>query len=275
MHHSRRWEGETPLNRLLKHRMALAATPAEEDLSPGSVLWIEGDEAHHAVRVKRLEAGHEVELIDGLGLVVRGSVSEVTKLAKGRDGGGWTLGVQIEQVERVEPLVPRVEVCAAVPKGERFETMASMISQVGAAKLRALHARRSVSDPRPGKLDRIRRVAVESSKQCGRAWTMEIASAVQFAKAIEPAEGTALVLADASGGVYEPSAASAVRLLVGPEGGWTDTELERAREAGAQVASFGPHVMRIETAAVVATSAVVLAERARASMQNAPQGSTS
>ncbi len=249
------------------HRMSMpqALTPQEAaELAagqPGPTVWLEGDEAHHAVRVKRLGGGDTVELLDGSGWVCQGVIEQVDKRPKTRDGGGWTIGVRMTEAHRVARLSPEVELCVAVPKGERFETMASMVSQVGVATLRALETKRTVSDPRPGKLDRVRRICAESAKQCGRAWTLEIAPVVTFERAIEPAGGTSLVLADASGGSYQPTGSGSVRLLIGPEGGWTDKELARARAAGAQIASFGAHVMRIETAAVVASAAVLIAER--------------
>jgi 16S rRNA (uracil1498-N3)-methyltransferase len=73
---------------------------------------------------------------------------------------------------------------------------------------------------------------------------------VEFAAALKNA--TPIVLADASGSAYEPTDAESITLLIGPEGGWADAELDAARAAGTRVARFGPHTMRTEVAAVVA-----------------------
>lgn len=257
------------------HRMSLPETAEPEAIehwaTGGSdeLLWLDGEEAHHAVRVKRLAEGDTVELLDGRGLICLATIGGLDKLAKSQ-GGGWRVGVSLVEARRHEPLRPSVEICAAVPKGDRFETMVSMVSQVGAASLRALETKRTVSEPRAGKLDRVKRVAAESAKQCGRAWTMNIAGPLPFAKAIQPPDNPAhaspqsakVVLADASGGTYEPTGAEALRVLIGPEGGWTQRELDLAVEAGVGIARFGAHIMRIETAAVVACSAVLAAEHA-------------
>ena len=72
------------------------------------------------------------------------------------------------------------------------------------------------------------------------------------------------VMADASGAAYVRTGAARIRVLVGPEGGWTEDEVRLAREAGAIIARFGEHVMRVETAAPVA-AAVVLAAESRGS----------
>ncbi len=256
------------------HRMSLPVgwtpEPADGECSGsvGELVWIEGDEAHHAYRVKRLEVGSAVELIDGQGLVCRGTIEVIEKRPKtragggGSGGGGWRLGVKIEEIQRVEPGTPSVELCVAVPKGERFETMVAMVSQVGVATVRALESRRAVSDPRPGKLERIRRIAAESAKQCGRAWSLLFDRSISFAEAIKAEQGGGIILADASGGEYLPTGRDPLRVLIGPEGGWSEEELELAVRQGVQVARFGEHVMRIETAAVVVCSAVLIAEHA-------------
>lgn len=251
------------------HRMSLPVgwtpEPADGECSgcADELVWLEGDEAHHAYRVKRLEVGSAVELIDGQGLVCRGTIEEIEKRPKTRDGGGgWRLGVRIEEVQRVEPTTPAVELCAAVPKGERFETMIAMVSQVGVASVRALESKRAVSDPRPGKLERIRRIAAESAKQCGRAWSLRLDRAINFENALHAEQGGAVVLADARGGEYRPTGRDSLRVLIGPEGGWSQSELELAASQRVQVARFGEHVMRIETAAVVVCSAVLIAEHA-------------
>jgi len=132
------------------------------------------------------------------------------------------------------------------------------LSQVGAASWSMLESERSVTEPREGKMERLERTAMEASKQCGRAWRLEIGGVMKFAEAVRM-EG--VVVADVSGSAYERSGADVVRLLVGPEGGWAPEELQLARARGAAVCRFGPHVMRIETAAVVAAGIIMSAAK--------------
>jgi 16S rRNA (uracil1498-N3)-methyltransferase len=119
-------------------------------------------------------------------------------------------------------------------------------------------------DPSAHKLDRLRRHAEESLKQCGRAWLMEIGEATTFADAL--ASRSSLILADASGGPFslvhhdQTNAATPrdpITLLIGPEGGFSPEEIASARHARATIASFGMHVMRIEVAAVAACAIVM------------------
>jgi 16S rRNA (uracil1498-N3)-methyltransferase len=207
---------------------------------------ITGEEAHHAARVKRVAVGESVEVLDGRGGVGRGSVSALHK-----DRAGWTVDVTVESASVAERPLPALEVCSAIPKGAKLSEVIDGLAQVGAAAWRPLEAARSVREHwRPEKLEC---VAAEASKQCGRAWRMEIGTAITFGEASNGAE---VIVADASGECFNGTG-DAARLLVGPEGGWTGEELEQARAAGTRICRFGVHTMRIETAAIVAAGIIM------------------
>jgi 16S rRNA (uracil1498-N3)-methyltransferase len=222
-----------------------------ELLAPGR-LRVEGEEARHAVRVKRLRAGERVQVLDGMGGVAHATTGSM-------DPKGRWIELETEPPHRVEPLQPSLEVCAPPPKGDRLAQLIDTLSQVGVAAYRPLRCARGAEAPSAGKLERLRRVAREAAKQCGRAWVLRIEPEIDLDAALLPEGGGRVIMADASGtGVGETGDAPA-RLLVGPEGGWTDEELGRARDAGVGIARFGAHTMRIETAALCA-SAILLAD---------------
>ncbi len=204
----------------------------------GVPLRLEGDEANHAARVKRVRPGETVALFDGLGLVAH---AEVTRAEAGKRP---VLEVIPGPARRVAPTLPRVEVWCPPPKGDRLEQMIDQLSQAGVAAWRPLRTARAEREA--FRTDRLERAAVESAKQCGRAWLLTIGPWADLGEAL--ADDRAL-LADAGGRPAVPGGADAV-LLVGPEGGWTPDELEQARAAGRSVVRFGPHAMRIETAAL-------------------------
>lgn len=228
-----------------------------EDLSPqiGARVVIGGDEAHHAARVKRCEVGDVIELINGRGVH---APSVIRAIRKGRQGD-WEIEVEITSVSSEDRAVPRIEVFAAAAKGERLEEMIDGLSQVGADAYRPLLTKRTIVDPREGKINRLRRVAAESLKQCGRGWVLEIGETITLAEAIRPADGTVVLAADATGGAAPEErikAAQRVVLLVGPEGGFSDEEFEQLRAAGVTLFRFAAHVLRVETAAVVGAARV-------------------
>ncbi len=233
------------------HRVYLPLAP----LAPGP-LEVTGDEAQHAVRVKRLEVNDSFEVLNGAGVVARARVA-----ASAKERSQWVLRAEIIDIARTDPVAPRVHVRSAVPKGPRVADLIDGLAQVGAASWGPLHTSRGVHHgARP---ERLERAAMEASKQCGRAWALGLDSESTLERALEPSPGVGIVLADAQGAPYAPAGAGEVRLLIGPEGGWTAQEIAAARRAGALIARFAPHTMRIETAAVVACACVLHAEQSR------------
>lgn len=271
------------------HRLYLGEFAAgdSQSLAEGQRVQVEGDEAAHIIRVKRLAPGDPVELFDGRGLVARAVLADPEHYALGarassapsgwpterrRRGGGRAVTLLVQEVRHVAPTRPRFEVWAAIPKGARVDEMIDQLSQVGASAWAPLKCARSVVEAREDggghKIERLRRIAIESAKQCARAWLLEIVPppAPTFEQAIAPTNpGTLVLLAHGDGDRLGASpaliaairAAATVRLLIGPEGGWDPRELSAARAAAVPAVRFGPHIMRIETAAPVAVAMVI------------------
>jgi 16S rRNA (uracil1498-N3)-methyltransferase len=237
----------------------------------GEPVELNGPEARHAFRVKRLAAGDTVDLLDGEGNIA-GCIVENARDPTSQRRRDSDLVLRIISVRTIEPTKPRVDVFTATPKGGHVDELVDALSQVGAAYWTPLRTERTVVDPRDSKLERLARIAAEASKQCGRAWLLKIGPVADFdaviAQASPPTAGApdypVTVLADATGSPFTPTGCASIRLLIGPEGGWTERELGAAADAGARIASFGPHIMRIETAATVAAGVILAAELAGA-----------
>jgi 16S rRNA (uracil1498-N3)-methyltransferase len=224
------------------------------------------DQGHHARAVLRLEGGEKVVIFDGKGAWVAGEVDVVDRRRP--------VGVRVAgAVER--EVLPRVRLtlATAVPKGERAEWLVEQASQLNVSRLRWLKCDRSVVKPREGgqKLEKWRRLAVESAKQCGRAHVMEVAEPAGLAEVLEAhGNGTVIWLdprgAQGMGGVLDSAgergdARIDVLALVGPEGGWSERE-EAMLTAGADAGRIRrvrltATVLRIETACA-AIAAVVM-----------------
>jgi 16S rRNA (uracil1498-N3)-methyltransferase len=235
---------------MARHTIVIDDRPLPTD--PGSPIAIEGDEAKHAIRVKRVGEGDTVRLLDGKGTVLTTRVTDARR----------TLHLVVESAEEESRPAVTLEMATATPKGPRLDKMIDMLGQVGAAAWCPLSTKLGVVEPGSNKIDRMERICRESAKQSLRAWPMRIGGSMAFEEATACDPGQRLVIADASGGEYTPAGPGTVRALVGPEGGWTDAELAAARRADAQVVGLGPHVQRIETAAVVLASLIVRAETA-------------
>ena len=219
------------------------------------VVELTGDEMAHGRRVLRLGVGDAVELFDGVGTIADGRITDVSA----------PLRVEVVQRRTVDPPPCRIDLAVAIPKGARADTLVEKAVELGADRLLPLVTDRSVVDPGAGKLQRFHRIALEATKQCGRAWLMAVEAPVRFDEmnqcagydvkliAVAPrwsdesAAGEQVEAADITG-----ARSQRVLVLIGPEGGWTDQEIAAAQPAGCRPWRLGPHVMRTETAAVAA-----------------------
>ncbi|MAY74059.1 MAG: hypothetical protein CMJ31_04905 [Phycisphaerae bacterium] len=225
--------------------------PAEND----SII-LEGDEARHLTRARRANEGDKVEALDAAGARILATIESIDRHKRGDH-----ITLRINAVSTEPPMNPSIEVWSASPKGDRLAHMIEELSQVGVALWQPILTERSVVEPRDNKIDRLRRIARESIKQCGRAWAMEIAEPLPFDAALTPATDARTLIADPTGQPLTSMVGSnRVRILIGPEGGWSDDERARARSAAVEPVRVGRHIMRIETAAVVAAGLVAAFE---------------
>ena len=222
---------------------ALSATP----VSPVPPVTLDSQEAYHARKVLRLQPGETVALFDGRGGM---ATARIARYAEGE--------ALLEPLtfNRSPPPTPLIDIAVTLPKGPRADDMVNALGQLGVATLIPIRSQRSTVDPRPAKLDRYHRAAIESAKQSGRAHVMHVEETHRFEEAIRMDHDVKLIahphgerLADMSA---KMAAARRVLVLIGPEGGWTDEELAAAGVAGCRAWRFSPHILRIETAAVAA-----------------------
>ena len=185
---------------------------------------------HHLARVLRLRRGQPVTLTDGAG----------------RWRPAVFTGVGVEAVGAVETAAGSIRaltVAVAPPKGDRLEWLVAKCTEIGIDRLVLLDADHSVvrwsGERLERQLERLRRIAVEASMQCRRVWLPEISGQVP-----------AVTVADPGG---RPPTETDTAIAIGPEGGWSSKELEVA----ASTASLGPHILRVETAAVAAAVLMV------------------
>lgn len=232
-----------------------------EQVDPqAETLRLQGDEARHALRVKRVKPGERVRVLNGRGVIMETEVSRADR----------ELELRVLERDHVEPMRPLVRVHSPAPKGPRLGDLIDALSQVGASSWTPMKTARTHAHPTTKKIRRIERVAIESAKQSQRAWRLTLSEPTDLRAALAADEPRApseqnkeiVVLADARGEAYTAQGVETARVLIGPEGGWTDEELDEARRAGAKVCSFGPHTMRVELAGPVAAAVILHAERA-------------
>lgn len=227
------------------------------DAAVGRDVEVTGDEAHHAVAVRRVRVGERLQLTDGAGTLVEGAVAAT---------GKRELTLTVDDVRRVPRPEPELVVVQALPKGDRGELAVEVLTEVGVARVVPWAAERSVAvwrGERAAKsLGRWRSTAREATKQARRAWLAEVDELARTAEVVELVGGAdlAVVLHEATtaplAGVAVPATGRVV-VVVGPEGGLSDAEVAAFTDAGALPVRLGAEVLRTSTAGVAACAALL------------------
>lgn len=228
----------------------------------GSELILEGNEAHHLVRVLRLQAGEQVTVFDGQG---RESTAQIAAVSREQA----VLQLRGELHELPPPRRPLV-LGSAVPKGERFDWLIEKAVELGVERLVPLVTERSVVEPGQTKIERLQRMIVAAAKQCGRSRLMQLDPPTRWHDFVQRGfAGCDAYLADPGGeawsgpGPIVQPVARAVVVAVGPEGGFTPAEIAEARAAGGRVIRLGTPILRIETAALALAAVFAIGGMAR------------
>ena len=241
-----------------------------DGLVPGSVFVLDGPEARHAVTVKRLAVGEAVDIADGAGKRLTGTVAAVAPNE---------LTVECSELSDEPQPAVRLVLVQALAKGDRDELAAETATELGIDAVVPWQAERSIvrwKAERAAKAHaKWQSVVTAAAKQARRAWIPEVRSAVDGAglqAAVAAADLAVILHEDAVRPLRQvleawqagfaadgpPATGSAgegreVLLIVGPEGGISPREVTRLCDAGAVTALLGHHVLRSSTAGPAAT----------------------
>jgi len=232
----------------MSERFFLSAAPA------GGRAVLEADEARHVSRVLRARVGDEIVVFDGRGTEWTGRITAIGRDRVELDTGSPRAAAM--------PPGPRLTLAVALPKGERQKWMVEKLTELGVSRLVPLETARGVAEATAAAQTRLERVVIEACKQCGRNTLMEIGAGRPLDRLLaETPAGACVVIAHPGGGPLDAAtvtpATAEMIALIGPEGGFTDDELAAADRAGAIRASLGPHILRVETAAIAVAARLV------------------
>ena len=217
--------------------------------SAGQVLTLPPDESSHAVRVMRIKPDATITLFSG-----RDEVATATVVTADRR----SVAVRVGQVI-IDPNVPdaRVRVWAALPKPERCKELVARLTELGVTTITPILCERTQRPPSDNLLDKLRRGVVEACKQSRRNRLMEIQNPVAWSQ-VEPVRDELNWIAHPGGPpVQEVGEGPRCNVAIGPEGGFTDGEADRAVAKGWTPVGLGSRIYRIETAAVVMAALAV------------------
>jgi len=226
-------------------------TPISEDR-----VVLRGAEAHHLIHVMRARPGARVVLFDGSGLEFAARLTRV---------GRTRVELEIVSRSRADRELPvQLELAVALPKADRRRWLVEKATELGVRRIIPLRTNRSMAQPAQQALQRLHRAVIEASKQCGRNVLMQITEPRDWSDFVaETRAQPCRLLADAH--CTDPPAklpleqpAERILMAVGPEGGLTADEVALATAAGWRPLGLGPRVLRVETAAILLTAAVLL-----------------
>jgi len=222
---------------------------------PGAVVLLEGDEGRHAATVKRIRVGEDVVLTDGAGTSATCAVVDASKAS---------LTVRVESVAYADREPPYITVVQAIPKGDRGELAVEMLTEIDVDRIVPWAASRSVAvwrgDRAARSVAKWRAAARTAAKQARRSWLPEVTELASTADVLALTGSADLVVvlhesASAPFSALEVAGVSSIVVVVGPEGGLSDDELEAF--SAASVVRLGDSVLRTSTAGVAAVAALL------------------
>ena len=213
---------------------------------------LDQSETRHLRDTLRLGEGANVQIFDGCGREFACTVTEVKKSS-----------TELLIIREQEPASPEsaleLTLAAVMLKGDKFDLVIQKAVELGVKKLVPLRSIRCDVKSRESKkrVDRWRKIALEASKQSGRAVLMPVTEPLAFAdflKDLGPDQQVILFSEREGEKLKGHSTTNNLTAVVGPEGGWDDSEIAAARTANAHIVTLGGRTLRAETAAIAVTA---------------------
>ena len=226
-----------------------------DKLESSQSIEVAGDEAHHAIKVLRIKLGEEILVSDGAGNWVRAVVENIEKK---------TFTAKVLERGFQEEKSPRLIVVQGLPKSDRVKDAIEILVESGVDLIIPWQADRSISKWQKDSLDKWQSAAVAATKQSRRFRKPEIVDGLSLSELLEiESENSAFLVMHESATTKlsevvtsKFAGMSEIIIVIGPEGGISDNELELLQSTGAHIVGLGPEVFRSAHAGGAALSAV-------------------
>ena len=226
-----------------------------DKLENSQSIEVAGDEAHHAIKVLRIKLGEEILVSDGAGNWVRAVVENIEKK---------TFMAKVLERGFQKEKSPRLIVVQGLPKSDRVKDAIEILVESGVDLIIPWQADRSISKWQKDSLDKWQSAAVAATKQSRRFRKPEIIDGLSLSELLEiESENSAFLVMHESATTKLSEVVtskfadmSEIIIVIGPEGGISDSELAVLEGAGAQIVGLGPEVFRSAHAGGAALSAV-------------------
>ena len=233
-------------------------------------LEITGEIAHQVIKVLKLKIGEKIELCDG---------KHISAIAYIREIKNKNVIIEIEKVNKIKIGENTVTLFCCILKKENFELVVQKTTECGISKIIPIISARTIKTGL--NLERLKKIAKEASEQSGRNAVPEILEPISFDESLKLAKENDLnILFDSSGKnsfkihayspagellcsarqpaqciskEHSPDSLQNINIWIGPEGGWTEEEIKKAKNKNFKIMSLGNLTLRGETAAIIST----------------------
>lgn len=226
-----------------------------EKLEDSNIIEVAGDEAHHAIKVLRIKLGEEILITDGAGNWVRSSVESIDKKV---------FSARVLERGYQEAKSPKLVVVQGLPKSDRVKDAIEILVESGVDLIIPWQADRSISKWQKDSLAKWQSSVDTATKQSRRFRKPEIVEGLSLSQLLEiESEKSAILVMHESATTKLSEVVttkfadlSEIIIVIGPEGGISESELELLQGAGAHIVGLGPEVFRSAHAGGAALSAV-------------------
>ncbi|ROR98915.1 16S rRNA (uracil1498-N3)-methyltransferase [Sinobacterium caligoides] len=221
------------------------------ELNDHQIVELDSSASHHLIKVLRFKLGYQLILFNGCGQQVNATVCELNKKS---------VKVQTEQVDDCNKESPlRTVLGIALSKGDRFDWVVQKATEMGVSEIQPLFSERSEVKLSPERLEKKhaswQQIIIGACEQCQRNTLPQLLPTCTLDDWLAKTDCTEkLVLHHRSEQGLGQTRPESVALLIGPEGGLSEQEINRALSAGFKALTLGPRVLRTETAPITALS---------------------
>lgn len=228
-------------------------------LQIGQIIILEDDEFHHLKNVMRTNVGDLVTIFNGTNI---DATAEIKTILKNK------AELMIKEIieNQNEPSI-EVTLFQAVCKGDKLSLITQKVTELGATNLTVFYSQYTDIKDKTSKLDKLERVSISASKQCGRSSILNISGVISFNEMLSEAKKLDKVFvayenADQTS-LYESLSKNAkfkkIGVIIGAEGGFSTEEIEIIKKNNLEIVTLGKRILRTETAAIASVAQIMFA----------------
>ncbi|MDR0978143.1 MAG: 16S rRNA (uracil(1498)-N(3))-methyltransferase [Endomicrobium sp.] len=217
-----------------------------------------GEQAHYISNVRRFKPNDEITIFDGIGNSYKTKITSISK--------NEITGIILSYSHKMPNFI--IKLYTAIPKGNRFEWLIEKCAEIGVSEITPVTTKRSLDISfSENKLKRYEKISITASSQCERNDIMKIKEPINFKSAcknaienkqfinILPWENETSTFSLNS--LFSKQTFLGANIFIGPEGGFENEEIELAKSLGIHTITLGDNILRIETAAVIASAFIL------------------